>query len=109
MEEIKDPELDAELDRIAASLTASAGLRSARISARTGVQRWGLRAVCLLCQLEGRHRPERDGRLRGRACPKCGVCSLRSRHWVRGHQAEANALRRAHLEGVDWFQVPMSF
>ena len=74
---------------------------------RRNVQRWGIRAVCLICKRQIRHRPETNGRLRHRACATCGVCSLRSYAWVKTHQKQANQLRRAHLSEVECFQLPL--
>jgi len=65
---------------------------------RREVNRWGLHVVCLVCVWRGRHRPERDGRLRWRRCPGCERReSLRSAHWARSHQLEANRQKRALL------------
>jgi len=65
---------------------------------RKAVNRWGLHVVCLLCRWRGRHRPEQDGRLRFRSCPRCNVeRSLRLLHWAKTHEVRANEQRRELL------------
>ncbi len=62
---------------------------------RRAVARWGLHVVCLVCVWRGRHRPERDGRLRFRTCPKCHKPrSLRMSDWAKLHKERANEQRR---------------
>ena len=51
---------------------------------RDRVKKYGLKVVCQQCEAKGRHRPETQGRLRNRLCPKCGG-RLRTLRWVHAH------------------------
>lgn len=62
-------------------------------SIRVRVAQYGLRVVCLACTARGRHRPN-QGRLRQRACPRCGEeGSLAARWWVEKYPEQAVAKR----------------
>lgn len=65
---------------------------------RAQVARFGMRVICLACQVESRHFPETQGRLRSRRCPSCGLrASMRLRSWVVGRGKEvAHKLVREH-------------
>lgn len=74
---------------------------------RARVARWGRKVVCVLCKsgLDGtlRHRPETDGRLRRRSCPKCGAPpgALVTLTEVK-RRPELVRSRRRELEGVTY-------
>jgi len=72
---------------------------------RRNVQTFGLKVICLMCRTHHRHRPETDGRLRERECPRCAVKALRATGWVLKHQNTAKALVRDHREGVRCFRA----
>ncbi len=68
-------------------------------SVRQLVALYGLKVECLMCGAEGRHRPETQGRLRARRCPRCGRRSLRTSYWVRRHPGAASKLVAEHRAG----------
>jgi len=74
-----------------------------RIDMRDAIALFGLKVICILCGKTLRHRPEEEGRLRRRACPKCGWRSLRSAYWVKSHRHRAWELRQAHRNGTQKF------
>ena len=43
------------------------------------VETVGLHVECQTCGAKGRHKPEQDGPLRFRHCPKCGSATLKRR------------------------------
>ncbi len=68
---------------------------------RAQVARFGLKVVCLGCGTSGRHYPEKQGRLRVRRCPSCGLRgSLRLLSWVTGRgEQKARKLVLEHRAG----------
>jgi hypothetical protein len=68
------------------------------------LERYGLRIVCLACGWEGRHFQAR-GRLRAKACDRCGASrALRPQWWVRRYPTAAGAQARdlrAYAQAVD--------
>ena len=73
-----------------------------RLAMRETVNRWGLQVFCLLCDWRGRHRPEKDGRLAGRACPSCFTRTLRSSAWAKRYPERKEAALRELIEQRDF-------
>jgi hypothetical protein len=80
-------------------------LEAVRETMRRNVQTFGLKVICLMCRTHHRHRPETDGRLRERECPRCAVKALRSTGWVLKHQTQAKQLVADHRNGVRAFRA----
>jgi hypothetical protein len=58
-------------------------------SIRKRLDRYGLRVICLRCEVLERHKPRLHGRLRHRVCPSCRTPgTLRSVAWAEKNWAK---------------------
>lgn len=87
---------------------------TARAYFRRQVELYGLNVECLVqgvegpddpasCGWRGKHRPEREGRLRFKRCPRCGLRSVRASAWVGRYPSRAEKLRAEHRAGEGVF------